>query len=54
MYELSHGFRFIDLIEIELNQSKFLELFILALNITNIGTTNIETSSVRNFLRYYF
>ena len=36
MYGLNHKFRFIDSIKTESNQSKFLELFDLILNTTNI------------------
>jgi len=43
MYGLSHQFRFIDLIKIELYRSNFLELFGLTLNTTNIETPSVET-----------
>lgn len=47
MYELDHMFKFIDPITIELNRSKFLELFDLILNTVNIGTPSVGTASVR-------
>ena len=46
MYGLCYKFRFIDLIKTEPNRSNFLELFDLTLNITNIKTPSVETTSV--------
>lgn len=54
MCKLNHMFRFINLIKIESNRSKFSELFGLTLNTDNIktpsiGTVSIETTSTITF-----
>ena len=49
MYELDHEFRFINPIKIESNQSKFLKLFDLILNIVNIRTSNVGITNVEIF-----